>query len=172
MTHDAGNPRDQMAPFYEATVPHGYIGWGKTTQLGTGLGLAMGAKLAAPDKLVVNFMGDAAFGMVGLDFETAVRMHIPILTVVINNGMMGGYDKFLPLSTERFGTRYLSGNFSKVADALGGYTERIEKTDDVAPAIRRCVEEVHAGRPALLEIITHEDPVLALAPDSKYRREM
>lgn len=172
MTHDAGNPRDQMTPFYEATAPHGYIGWGKTTQLGTGLGLAMGAKLAAPDKLVVNFMGDAAFGMVGLDFETAVRMRIPILTVVINNGMMGGYDKFLPLSTERFGTRYLSGDFSKVADALGGYTERVEKTDGVAPAIRRCVAEVDAGRPALLEIITHEDPVLALAPDSKYRREM
>lgn len=172
MTHDSGNPRDQMVPFYEAPVPHSYIGWGKTTQLGTGLGLAMGAKLAAPDKLVVNFMGDAAFGMVGLDFETAVRMRIPILTVVINNGMMGGYDKFLPISTERFGTRYLSGDFSKVADALGGYTERIEKTEDLAPAIRRCVAEVGAGRPALLEIITHEDPVLALAPDSKYRREM
>jgi acetolactate synthase-1/2/3 large subunit len=172
MTHDAGNPRDQMTPFYEAIAPHGYIGWGKTTQLGTGLGLAMGAKLAARDKLVVNFMGDAAFGMVGMDFETAVRMRIPILTVVINNGMMGGYDKFLPLSTERFGTRYLSGDFSRVADALGGYTERVEKTDGVAPAIRRCVTEVDAGRPALLEIITHEDPVLALAPDSKYRREM
>ena len=172
MTHDAGNPRDQMVPFYEATVPHSYIGWGKTTQLGTGLGLALGAKLAAPDKLVVNFMGDAAFGMVGLDFETAVRMHIPILTVVINNSMMGGYDRFLPLSTERFGTRYLSGNFSKLADSLGGYTERIEKTDDVVPALRRCIGEVNAGRPTLLEIVTHEDPVLALAPDSKYRRDL
>ena len=172
MTHDAGNPRDQMVPFYEATVPHSYIGWGKTTQLGTGLGLALGAKLAAPDKLVVNFMGDAAFGMVGLDFETAVRMHIPILTVVINNSMMGGYDRFLPLSTERFGTRYLSGNFSKVADSLGGYTERIEKSDEVAPALQRCIDEVNAGRPTLLEIVTHEDPVLALAPDSKYRRDL
>ena len=171
-THDAGNPRDQMVPFYEATVPHSYIGWGKTTQLGTGLGLALGAKLAAPDKLVVNFMGDAAFGMVGLDFETAVRMHIPILTVVINNSMMGGYDRFLPLSTERFGTRYLSGNFSKVADSLGGYTERIEKSDEVAPALQRCIDEVNAGRPTLLEIVTHEDPVLALAPDSKYRRDL
>ncbi len=172
ITHDAGNPRDQMVPFYEATVPHSYIGWGKTTQLGTGLGLALGAKLAAPDKLVVNLMGDAAFGMVGLDFETAVRMHIPILTVVINNSMMGGYDRFLPLSTERFGTRYLSGNFSKVADGLGGYTERIERSDDVVPALLRCIDEVNAGRPTLLEIVTHEDPVLALAPDSKYRRDV
>ena len=46
VTHDAGHPRDQVLPFYEATVPHGYLGWGKTTQLGSGLGLIMGAKLA------------------------------------------------------------------------------------------------------------------------------
>ncbi len=48
----------------------------------------MGAKLAAPDKFCVNFMGDAAFGMTGLDFETAVRCGIPITTVVLNNSAM------------------------------------------------------------------------------------
>ena len=58
--------------------PRGYLGWGKSHQLGTGLGLAIGAKVAAPDKFCVNFMGDAAFGMTGLDFETAVRCGIPI----------------------------------------------------------------------------------------------
>ena len=46
ITHDAGSPRDQLSPFWEATAPLSYIGWGKTTQLGYGLGLAMGAKLA------------------------------------------------------------------------------------------------------------------------------
>ena len=169
MTHDSGNPRDQMVPFYQALIPHGYIGWGKTTQLGTGLGLTMGAKLAKPDHLCVNFMGDAAFGMVGLDFETAVRMKIPILTVVINNSTMGGYQKFLPVSTEKFGTRHLSGNFSKVADGLGGYTERVECPDDIVPALRRSIAEVEAGRPTLLEIITREEPVLALGPTSRYQ---
>jgi hypothetical protein len=49
------------------------MGWGKSHQLGTGLGLAIGAKVGAPDKMCVNFMGDAAFGMTGLDFETAAR---------------------------------------------------------------------------------------------------
>ena len=76
ITHDAGSPRDQMTPFWETTTPRTYIGWGKTTQLGYGLGLAMGAKLAEPDKLCVNVMGDAAIGMVGMDLETAARNRI------------------------------------------------------------------------------------------------
>src|SRR6059036_2664984 len=54
ITHDAGSPRDQISPFWEPIAPLTYIGWGKTTQLGYGLGLAMGAKLAAPEKLCVN----------------------------------------------------------------------------------------------------------------------
>ncbi len=158
VTHDAGNPRDQMIPFWEAVVPHGYIGWGKSTQLGTGLGLAMGAKLAAPDRLVLNVMGDVAFGMVGMDFETAVRCRIPILTVVLNNGAMGGYDKYLPVATERYRLRFVGGDYRKVADALGGYTERVEKPHDIVPALRRAIAEVEAGRPALLEVLTREEP--------------
>jgi acetolactate synthase-1/2/3 large subunit len=73
VTHDSGNPRYEVMPFYQTDGPRTYLGWGKSHQLGTGLGLAMGAKLAAPEKFCVNFMGDAAFGMTGLDFETAVR---------------------------------------------------------------------------------------------------
>jgi acetolactate synthase-1/2/3 large subunit len=161
VTHDSGNPRDQMVPFFETQVPHGYIGWGKSTQLGTGLGLTMGAKLAAPHHLAVNLMGDAAFGMVGMDFETAVRSRIPILTIVINNSLLGGYDKYLPVSTARYGTRFLSGNYSKVADGLGGYTERVEKPQDLVPALRRCIAEVEGGRAALLEVITREEPVFS-----------
>ncbi len=71
VTHDSGSPRNQLVPFYRATTPRSYIGWGKSHSLGTGLGLIMGAKLAAPGKFCVNFMGDAAFGMTGMDFETA-----------------------------------------------------------------------------------------------------
>ncbi len=159
VTHDSGNPRDQMVPFYESVIPRGYIGWGKSTQLGTGLGLAMGAKLAAPDRLVVNVMGDAGFGMVGMDFETAVRSRIPILTVVLNNGLMGGYEKYLPVSTARYRLRYLSGDYSKVADGLGGYVERVEKPHELGPSLRRAIEEVGAGRATLLEVVTREEAV-------------
>ena len=78
ITHDAGSPRDQLSPFWTTTEPLTYLGWGKTTQLGYGLGLAMGAKLALPDKLCINVWGDAAIGFTGMDFETAVRERIPI----------------------------------------------------------------------------------------------
>ncbi|MBO0875606.1 MAG: thiamine pyrophosphate-requiring protein, partial [Pseudonocardia sp.] len=85
ITHDAGSPRDQLSPFWTSTTPLSYLGWGKTTQLGYGLGLAMGAKLACPDRLCINVWGDAAIGFTGMDFETAVRERIPILSVLLNN---------------------------------------------------------------------------------------
>ena len=88
ITHDAGSPRDQLSPFWEALTPLSDIGWGKTTQLGYGLGLAMGAKLARPDKLCINVWGDAAIGFTGMDFETAVRERIPILSILLNNFSM------------------------------------------------------------------------------------
>ncbi len=165
VTHDSGNPRDQMAPFFEAIAPRGYLGWGKSTQLGYGLGLAMGAKLAAPDKMVVNFMGDAAFGMAGMDFETAVREKIPILTIIVNNSAMGGYETYLPNATERYGTKFLSGNYTKVVEGLGGYSERVEQPDDIIPAIHRAKKATESGRPALLEVITKEDPVFSKYED-------
>ena len=65
ITHDAGSPRDQLSPFWESQTPLSYIGWGKTTQLGYGLGLAMGAKLARPDKLCINVWGDAPSDLQG-----------------------------------------------------------------------------------------------------------
>lgn len=157
VTHDSGNPRDQMCPFYEAIIPRGYIGWGKSTQLGYSLGLAMGAKLVAPEKLVVNVMGDAAFGMSGMDFETAVRSEIPILTIILNNSALGGYEKHMPVATERYGTKFLSGDYAKIAEGLGGYSEKIEKPEDIIPAIQRAKKVVDSGRPALLEMITRED---------------
>ena len=77
ITHDSGSPREQLLPFWETTVPGSYMGWGKSTQLGYGLGITMGAKLAAPKKLCVNVMGDAAIGMTGMDIETAARNALP-----------------------------------------------------------------------------------------------
>jgi acetolactate synthase-1/2/3 large subunit len=151
-----------MVPFYEAVIPRGYIGWGKSTQLGTSLGLAMGAKLAAPEKLVVNVMGDAAFGMVGLDFETAVRSKIPILTFVLNNSCMASSAPKLSVATDRYGSKYLSGDYAKVGEAMGGYTERVERPQDIVPAIRRAMRMTQEGRAALLEFITKEETVRSI----------
>ena len=158
VTHDSGNPRDQLLPFYEAVRPRGYLGWGKSTQLGYGYGLAMGAKLAAPEKLVVNVMGDAAFGMVGMDVETASRERIGVLTVVLNNGALGGYEKALPVATARYGTKFLSGRYAEVAAGLGAYAQRVEEAADLAPALDRARAATEERRPAVLEVITREEP--------------
>jgi thiamine pyrophosphate-dependent acetolactate synthase large subunit-like protein len=158
VTHESGSPREQVTPFWEARAPRSFIGWGKSTQLGYSLGLAMGAKLAAPEKQVINFMGDAAFGMVGLDIETAVRERIPITTIVLNNSTMGIYpDSRMPVAVERYHTKQLSGNFAEVAEALGAYSERITDPKEIVPAFQRAQEVNQSGRPALLEFITKEE---------------
>src|SRR2546428_10766773 len=127
VTHDSGSPRNQLVPFYRATAPRGYMGWGKSHALGTGLGLIMGAKLAAPDKFCVNFMGDAAFGMTGLDFETAVRCGIPITTIVLNNSAMAIERHALVVSHDRYHTRDIGGDYPGMGRAAGGSAERGEK---------------------------------------------
>jgi acetolactate synthase-1/2/3 large subunit len=157
VTHDSGSPRDQLMPFYRATAPRSYLGWGKSHALGTGLGLIMGAKLAAPDKFCVNFMGDAAFGMTGLDFETAVRTGIPITTIVLNNSAMAIERHALVVSHERYRARDIGGNYADMGRAMGGYAERIEKPDEIVPAIRRARQHNEAGRAVLLEFITSQE---------------
>jgi thiamine pyrophosphate-dependent acetolactate synthase large subunit-like protein len=154
ITHDAGSPRDQLSPFWKSTTPLSYIGWGKTTQLGYGLGLAMGAKLVRPDALCINVWGDAAIGFTGMDFETAVRERIPILSILFNNFSMAIELKIMPVSTERYRSTDISGDYAAFARALGGYGERIEHVADIKAAIQRGIEATHRGQPALLEFIT------------------
>jgi acetolactate synthase-1/2/3 large subunit len=163
VTHDSGNPRDQTLTFFEALSPRGYLGWGKSTQLGTGYGVALGAKLAFPDKLVVNVMGDLAFGTAGMEVETAVRERIPIMTVILNNSRMGGYGHHMPEASQRYGTNRLSGDYTTVAKGLGAHAERIERPSDVASAIERGLNATREGRPVVLEMITKEDPVYPVA---------
>ena len=154
ITHDAGSPRDQITPFWKATRPLSYIGWGKTTQLGYGLGLAMGAKLACPEKLCINVWGDAAIGFTGMDFETAVREKIPILSILFNNFSMAIELKVMPVSTERYRSTDISGDYAAMARAFGGYGERVTEPGEIIPAIRRGIEQTEKGVPALLEFIT------------------
>ena len=154
ITHDSGGPRNQISPFWESIASGGYIGWGKSTQLGFGLGAIMGAKLAAPDKLCINLAGDAAIGMVGMDFETAVRAQIPILTIVLNNGTMAAETRSMAISAERFDALRQGGDYSAVARALGGWSERVCAVADIKPAIQRAVDVTRSGTPALLEFMT------------------
>ncbi len=163
ITHDAGSPRDQLAPFWESRTPLSYLGWGKTTQLGYGLGLAMGAKLARPDHLCINVWGDAAIGMTGMDFETAARAGIPILSVLFNNHAMACELADMPVSTARYRATDIGGNYADFARALGGYGERVEQPGDIVPAIRRAIRQTEEGRPALLEFMTAKETALSCA---------
>jgi acetolactate synthase-1/2/3 large subunit len=156
ITHDSGSPREQLLPFWETTAPGSYMGWGKSTQLGYGLGIIMGAKLAAPDKLCVNVMGDAAIGMTGMDIETAARNRIAILTVVFNNGVMAAERDVLELSTKKYGALTVGGNYAKVAEGLNVAATRVEKPTDIVPAIKDAVAVTQSGAPFLLEIVAKQ----------------
>jgi thiamine pyrophosphate-dependent acetolactate synthase large subunit-like protein len=161
ITHDAGSPRDQLSPFWKPIEPLTYIGWGKTTQLGYGLGLAMGAKLAHPDKLCINVWGDAAIGFTGMDFETAVRERIPIMSILLNNFSMAIELKVMPISTEKYRSTDISGDYAAMARAFGGYGERVTKPEDIIPAIQRGIQKTKEGVPVLLEFITSKEVEVA-----------
>jgi acetolactate synthase I/II/III large subunit len=157
ITHDAGSPRDQLSPFWRTTAPHTFLGWGKTTQLGYGLGLALGAKLACPDKLCINVWGDAAIGFTGMDFETAVRERLPILSILLNNSSMAMELNVMPTATTKYRSTDIGGNYADFARALGGHGERIVAVEEIVPAIRRGIAATQNGTPALLEFITNQE---------------
>src|SRR5579883_2711782 len=157
ITHDAGSPRDQISPFWVSTEPLSYIGWGKTTLLGMGLGLAMGAKLAKPDKRCITLWRDAAIGFTGMDFETAVRERIPILSILLNNFSMAIELKVMPVSTEKYRSTDISGDYAAMARAFGGYGERVTEPGQIQAAIRRGIAKNKDGVPVLLEFITSKE---------------
>ena len=152
VTHDAGAPRDTIMPFYRATIPHSYIGWGKTTHLGYGIPLMIGAKLARPDKFCLIFMGDGAFGMSGLDIETSVRAEAPITTVVLNNGGMATYPGGYPTAAELYGATHMSGDYAKVAEGLGAVGITVTKPEEIAPALIRAQQLNSEGKTVLIDV--------------------
>jgi acetolactate synthase-1/2/3 large subunit len=162
ITHDSGNPRDHLLPFWESPVPGGYIGWGKMTTLGGSIGFAMGAKLARPEKTCVAFLGNAAFGMVAMDFETAVRENIPILVTLVNNSLLGGYSSSHPVASEKYNLNKQTGEYAAIAKAVGGYSEKVEKPEDIIPALKRAKKATDSGQAALVEFITREEGTFSL----------
>ena len=109
----------------------------RRTQLGYGLGLAMGAKIARPEKTCLNVWGDAAIGMTGMDFETAVRENIPILSILLNNFSMAIELPIMKTATEKYRATDISGNYADMAKAFGGYGERVTEVGDIKEAVKR-----------------------------------
>ena len=157
VTHDAGAPRDSMVPFFTATAPHSYVGWGKTTHLGFGIPLMIGAKLARPDRFCLNFMGDGAFGMSGLDLETSVRAGLPITTVLLNNGGMATYPGGFPTAREQYGVSHMTGDYAAIAEGLGATGITVTRPDELAPAIHRARALNDDGRTVLIDVHSNHE---------------
>ncbi len=164
--HDAGGSRGYLSPFWPATRPRNYIGMGGMAAMGWSMAAAIGVKLGRPDHLVFNVLGDASFGMVGMELETAVRMGLPTLTVVLNNGGTGGglmamaRDSAAPPTMAELG-----GNFSVVAQGLGAYSERVENPGDLQDAFRRAIAATENGQAALVEVTIRPLPTPETAED-------
>ncbi len=152
VTHDAGAPRDSMVPFFTATSPHSYIGWGKTTHLGFGIPLMIGARLARPDRFCLNFMGDGAFGMSGLDIETSVRADLPITTVLLNNGGMATYPGGFPTARTQYGVSHMTGDYAAIAEGMGATGITVMRVGELGPAIRKARKLNDDGRTVLIDV--------------------
>jgi acetolactate synthase-1/2/3 large subunit len=156
LTHESGHSRDIQSVFWRARTPRSYIAWGHSTQLGFSLGLAMGAKIANPDKLVVNVMGDAAVGMTGTDWETASREGIPILTIVKHDSIFSMYDDLIPLSMARHRSSTQFGDYAGLARSLGCHAEQVTELGALRPALLRAIDVVRGGQPAVVDVVTAE----------------
>jgi acetolactate synthase-1/2/3 large subunit len=163
VTHDAGAPRDQMAPFYTATKPHSYVGWGKTTHLGASIPLMIGAKMAMPERTCVAFLGDGAFGMSGLDMETAVRAELPITVVLLNNGIMATYPGGTPVAREQFGVTHMTGDYAQIAMGMGAEGMRVSKASELASAIQQATQLNKEGKTVMIDVKTRNED--SRAPD-------
>ncbi|MCH2658649.1 MAG: thiamine pyrophosphate-dependent enzyme [Dehalococcoidia bacterium] len=155
ITHDAGAPRDSIVPFFTATTPHSYIGWGKTTHLGFGIPLMIGAKLANPDKFCLNLMGDGAFGMSGTDIETSARSKIAITTVLLNNGGMSTYPGGFPTARLKYGVSHMYGDYAKIAEGMGAVGIKVESIQELRDALEKAQELNNQDKTVLIDV--HSD---------------
>jgi acetolactate synthase-1/2/3 large subunit len=133
--------------------------------MGYGLPAGVGAKRFQPDSSVVVFAGDGDFLMNGQEFATAVQYDLPILVILIDNGMYGT----IRMHQEReypgrvSATMLKNPDFAAYAKAFGGYGERVESTEEFAPALERALT---SGRPAILHCLLDPEaitPALSLS---------
>jgi len=92
-----------------------------------------------------------------MDFETAVRERIPILSILLNNFSMAMELPIMPVSTEKYRSTDISGDYAAFARAMGAYGERVTSPEEIVPAILRGIEKTKAGIPVLLEFITAKE---------------
>ncbi len=163
VTPDSGTTRDQLSTIYEATVPHGFMGWGNVSTLGFGLAAAVAAKLAYPSRQCVNVTGDAGVSYMLGNLEALVRHRIGVTTVHINNGGFAGYGPgFWGPGHDPYTcavSNHSVADMSEAVKAMGYHTEHVDDPQEIIPALRRCLDQNACNRPAYLEVICSLYPV-------------
>lgn len=131
--------------------------------LGGSIPVAMAAKLARPNEPVIALCGDGAFGLNGMEFDTAFRHNIPIVCVIANDGCWGQvrHRQEKLYGPERLvATKLGTAQYHKVVEALGGYAELVEEPSEIRPALERALS---SGRPACLNVRTESAQSPAIA---------
>jgi acetolactate synthase-1/2/3 large subunit len=154
---DGGDVVTISAQAVRPRQPGHWMDPGALGSLGVGTGFALAAKLAHPEKEVLCYYGDGAFGMTAFDMETANRFNAPYIAVIGNNSAMNQirYGQLAKYGEQRGNVGNLLGDvpFSKFAEMLGGYGEEVRDPAEIAPALRRAREAVqHSGRSAVVNI--------------------
>lgn len=151
---DGGYSAAFAIQYLDACVPGGVTWVGSTGHIGVGLGFAIAAQLAHPHTPVVAIMGDGAFGLCGMELDTAVRHRLPIVVVIANDA---GWGETRDGQRRRWGEAAVIGTnlgptrYDELARALGGYGEHVERPEEIAPAIRRAFD---SGLPAIIDVRT------------------
>ncbi|RKI40315.1 biosynthetic-type acetolactate synthase large subunit [bacterium D16-51] len=165
---EVGQHQMWAAQYYKYTEPRTLITSGGLGTMGYGLGAAIGAKSAHPEKTVVNIAGDGCFRMNMNEIATAARNNIPVVEIVFNNHVLGMVRQWQTLF---YGKRYShtilndSVDFVKVAEAMGAKGYRITKKEEVEPVLK---EAIAAGVPVLIDcIIDSDDKVFPMVPPGK-----
>lgn len=165
---EVGQHQMWAAQYYKYTEPRTLITSGGLGTMGYGLGAAIGAKSAHPEKTVVNIAGDGCFRMNMNEIATATRNNIPVVEIVFNNHVLGMVRQWQTLF---YGKRYShtilndSVDFVKVAEAMGAKGYRITKKEEVGPVLK---EAIAAGVPVLIDcVIDSDDKVFPMVPPGK-----
>jgi thiamine pyrophosphate-dependent acetolactate synthase large subunit-like protein len=162
--HEIMNMSRQVIPSF---VPGARLNPGPNGCMGVGLPFGVGAKAAAPDKMVVVLHGDGSLGMNLMELDTAVRNQLPVLVVVSNNAGWTARAKGMHVPGRELGhVRY-----DQVAQGLGAYGELVEDPKAIRPALERAVKEVEKGKPALLNVITEPTARAQTVPFASYGGE-